>query len=309
MIEFDAFALLRPWWLLALPAAAALGVVAVRRAAGVDDWRKAVDPHLFAALARRGAVVAGRGRGALPAALACAAIALALSGPAIERPGAETFRNLDVAVVIVDLSRSVTESPRFTDARLAAFSAVQAAGSRQAAVIVYAGDAYLAAPLTSDHRALETLISSLDGDTVPDVGTAPTAALALARATLRQAGALGGDVALVSDGGGLDEGAESEARALAADGHALSTLYVKPAPQAPRREGEDGRAALDALAAAGGGVAATVEAPAPALERLSRSAAERLGPGLFSSIVWLDLGRALLLFACAPVLLLFRRSG
>ncbi|MFD1333948.1 VWA domain-containing protein, partial [Methylopila musalis] len=183
------------------------------------------------------------GRGALPAALACVAIAVALTGPAVERPGAQNFRNLDVTVVVVDLSRSVAMSPRFMDARLAAYAAVEATGSRQAAVIVYAGDAYLAAPLTSDHRALETLMSSLDGDTVPDVGTAPTAALALARATLKQAGAIGGDVVLVSDGGGLDDSAETEARALAAEGHALSTLYVEPAPQAPKRTGVDGRAA------------------------------------------------------------------
>ncbi|GLK80936.1 VWA domain-containing protein [Methylopila turkensis] len=309
MIDLGAFALLRPWWLLALPFAIALAFVAVRRAGEAGEWRRAVDPHLFAALARRGALVAGRGRSALLAALAAGAIALALTGPAVERAGAGSFRNLDAVVIAMDLSRSVADSPRFRDAKIAAYAAAEAAGSRQIAIVVYAGDAYLANPPTTDHKAIETMIFSLDGETVPDVGSAPTTALALARETLRKAGVVGGDVVLVSDGGGLNQGAEAEARALAFEGHAVSTLYVPPTPLAPTKPDAPGRAELGLIASLGGGEAADIERPDAVVSALSRSAAERLGPGPFSSIVWFDLGRALLLLACAPALLLFRRSA
>lgn len=309
MIDVGDLALLRPWWLLAVPACAALAFLAVRRSGGLGDWRKAVDSHLFAALERRGAVVSGTGRSGLLAALAAAVIALALVGPAIERPGAQSFRNLDAVVIAFDLSRSVADSPEFRDARIAAYAAAEAAGSRQVSVIVYAGDAYLANPPTSDRRALETTIYSLAGETVPDPGSAPTTALALAHRTLKEAGVLGGDVVLVTDGGGVNEGAEAEARSLSADGHTLSTLYVTPAAKAPKPEGAPGRSELDGLAALGGGVAASVAAPDALFARLSTDTARRLGPGAFASLVWLDLGRALLLLACAPMLLMFRRSG
>lgn len=302
-------ALLRPWWLLAVPAAATLAFVAARRSGGLGDWRKAVDPHLFEALTRRGAMVTGKGRSGLIAAIAAAVIALALVGPAIERPGAQTFRNLDAVVIAFDLSRSVADSPQFRDAKIAAYAAAEAAGSRQVSIVVYAGDAYLANPPTSDRRALETTIYSLGPDVVPDPGSAPTTALALAHRTLKAAGVLGGDVVLVSDGGGINQGAEAEARSLAADGHALSTLYVEPAAKAPKPEGAPGQPQLDGLAAIGGGTAATVAAPDALFARLANDTASRLGAGAFASLVWLDLGRALLLLACAPMLLMFRRSA
>ncbi len=309
MIELDGFGLLRPLWLLAIPASLALAFVAVRRAGGVGDWRRAIDPHLFDALARRGVVVAGRGRSGLLAALAAALIALALVGPAIERPGVQNFRNLDAAIVAVDVSRSVADSGEFQDAKIAALGAAQAAGSRQVSVLVFAGDAYLANPPTTDRRTIETTLAALDAQTVPDVGSAPSRALALAHRTLRDSGVVGGDVVLISDGGGLDEGAQNETRSLVADGHRVSALYVTSAAATPKRAMETGRPELEALAALGGGAFATVGAPDAVYAEVQRSTAGRLGPSPYASLAWLDFGRALLLFAAAPLLLMFRRGG
>lgn len=311
MIDLFGLALLRPWWLLGLPVAALVAFAAVKRSGGVGDWRRAVDAHLLDALAKRGGVVAGKGRGALVAAIACALIALALIGPASERSDAATFRNLDTVIVALDLSRSVAESPEFRDAKLAALSAAEAAGTRQVAVIAFAGDAYLVAPPTTDRKGLETTLFALDGQTVPDAGSAPARALGLARKTLKEAGVVGGDVVLITDGGGIDEGARGEARGLSSDGHSLHALFVTPKTATGATPGPKtaGKPELEALASLGGGAAADVGEPRAVDERLARRPAERLGPGAYASLVWFDYGRWLLLLAAFPALLLFRRGG
>jgi len=311
MIELFGFALLRPWWILGLPVAGLAMFAAMRRAGGVGDWRRAVDPHLLDALARRGAVVAGKGGGTAFAAAGSALIALALIGPAIERNQTTSFRNLDTIVVALDLSRSVAESPQFRDAKIAALAAAEAGGSRQVAVIAFAGDAYLVSPPTTDRKGLETTLFSLDGGAVPDLGSAPTRALALARKTLTDGEVVSGDLILITDGGGIDEGTRNEARALSDEGHALHTLYVAPKepPASPPGPKPTGRPELDALAAIGGGGAADIEAPGPVEERLARGAAQRLGPGAYASLVWYDFGRWLLFAAAFPLLMLFRRGA
>lgn len=311
MSLLDGFALLRPWWLLGVPVAALILLVAVRRTGGVGDWRRAVDAHLLDALARRGGVVAGKGRAAIVAAATAVIIALALTGPAIERQGAGDFRNLDTIVIAVDLSRSVAESPEFQDAKIAALAAAQAAGTRQVALIGYAGDAYLVGPPSSDRTGLETTLFALDGTTVPDFGSAPTRALALARTVLKEAGVVAGDIVLVTDGGGIEEGTRGEARALRGDGHSLSAIYVQPKAATGGLPGPavTGRAELDALAASGGGVTGDVANTQAVDDRLARDETTRLGTGSYASLVWADLGRWLLLAAAFPMLLLFRRGG
>lgn len=311
MTELLGFTLLRPWWLLGVPLAIAVAFVAVRRSGGVGDWTRAVDDHLLDAIARRGGVVAGKGRGALVASIAAGLIALALVGPATERGDASSFRNLDTMILALDLSRSVADSGGFRDAKLAALAAAEAAGTRQVAVIAYAGDAYLVSPPTTDRKGLETTLFALDGQTVPDAGSAPARALGLARGTLKEAGVVGGDVVLITDGGGLDEGAVNEARGLKADGQSLQAIFVPPktATGAPPGPKATGKPELEALAAVGGGVSGTVDDTQAVLARVSRDVAERLGPGAFSSLVWQDFGRWLLALAAIPALLMFRRGG
>lgn len=311
MTELFGFAILRPWWLIGLPLAIAVAFVAVRRSGGVGDWRRAVDAHLLEAMAVRGAVVAGKGRSALWAALAAGAMAIALLGPAAERSDAANFRNLDTMIVVLDLSRSVADSSGFNDAKISALAAAEAAGDRQVAIVAFAGDAYLVSPPTTDRKGLETTLFALDAATIPDIGSVPARALGLARATLKEAGAVGSDVVLITDGGGIDEGARNEARGLAADGHYLQALYVSPKTLADTPPGPkpSGRPELEALASLGGGVAAPVETPQAVEARLSRNVADRLGPGAFASLVWYDYGRWLLALALIPMLLLFRRGA
>ena len=305
----ESLTLLRPLWFLALPVVAVLALRAAWRSAPLGDWNKAVDPHLMALLARSGALLGGRRQANLAAALAAGILALALTGPAVERPEAATFRNLDATVIVLDLSRSVTEGGRFKEARQAAQAVGEAAGTRSLALVVYAGDAYTALSPTHDRETLATTLFALDADTVPDRGSHPERGLALARRTLTEANVVAADVVLISDGDGIGQAAEREAAAIRDKGWQLHALFVPAAKALPAGAPRPDRTALDRLATAGGGRAADIDGPQAVLDRVGASTAQHLAAGGYGVLAFADLGRWLLLLALVPALFLFRRSA
>lgn len=308
MTALDGLALLRPWWLLAAPAALLLGLAASRRVAGLAAWEKAVDPGLMRALERLGWVVPGGGRGVWLVPLLAVILALALSGPARESRDGAAFRNLDGLVLVVDLSRSMAEGGRLDEALTAARVVARRAGSRPAALVVYAGDAYLASAFTTDRDALGALVAALDGQTVPDEGSRPERALSLARGLMEQARIVRGDVVLISDGGGVGPAALRAASALDERGVRVSTLFT-PQAGAPIGAPPAERSAAEALARVGGGFTADVLDPLAFADAVSGRRAERVADSELSLLLWTDYGRWLLLGALLPALALFRRRA
>lgn len=309
MSALGALALLRPWWLAAIPLVALLALRAAWRSAPLGDWARAVDPGLMAFLEKRGAVLGGRRQANLAAAIAAGLIAAALTGPAVERPDAATFRNLDASVIVIDLSRSIAEGGRLKEVRQVADGVAEAAGTRSVAVVVYAGDAYLASPPTTDRDALNLTLFALDGDTVPDRGSHPERGLALARRTLSEAGVIAADVVLITDGDGIGEAAAREAAAIRDKGWHLHGLFVPAAASLPGGAPKPDRAALDRLASTGAGTLADLGAPAPVLDAVGSSTAQHLAAGGYTVLAFSDYGRWLILLALLPALVLFRRSA
>jgi Ca-activated chloride channel family protein len=297
MIELGSFAFLRPWWLLALPALAIALRVTRQRRAGLGDWARAVDPHLLdAMLKRQGAAMgAPRNRAIL---WAVALVALALSGPAIERGDTKQFRNLDATLIVLDVSNGAG----LPQAVAAAQFLLAQSGARQMGLLLYAGDAYLASPLTNDAAALSALLFAVDDHTVPDGGARPERALALARRVLRDAHIIAADVALITAGEGVDAAAAREATRLGAEGHALHTLFVTgDAPDASRREAE-----LSGLAAAGRGLAGNAAQPDDVASRISGRATAHVSGSALQTLGWRDSGQLVLILAAASLLLYFR---
>lgn len=291
--------LLRPFWLLAPPL---LLLMAFRASARGQpgDWRRAIDPHLFAVLEQRGAVQGEGGRRGVSSWLAAAAlIAVALAGPAIERIDPNTFRNLDGVVLALHApgrNRSATE------ARLAMWQLAEAAGARQVALVVYAGDAYLAAPFSADRAALRPLLSADAADLVPDAGSAPGRGLILATALFERAGMIGGDVVLVTDGQGIAPPMLEAATRLATSQRRLHVLLA----------GLDGSTNEDTareLARAGSGSFADAGTPGAVVRAVAENPLRRLGAAGYGALIWSDLGRYLLVLAAVPLLLAFRRRA
>lgn len=312
MSWLEEWTLLRPWWLLALPAIAAAAMMATRRAAPLGDWRRRIDPALMQAMTALGRVEGAGGRAAtLAPFIAAGLIALALSGPAQQRADGRVFRNLDGVVFVVDVSASLAADPAWPQAVVAAQTGLAALGTEPAALIVFAGDSYVATPLTTERREIAETITLLDARTVPDKGSRPGPALARAASMLARASVLAGEVVLITDGGGLGPGdladALAPARAVAAGGGRLSVVHVATAgdvapPAAPE--------ALAALAAAGGGAVFDARRDLGRLGATLREGADsRLAAETFRLLFWTDHGRWLLIVALLPLGALFRRDA
>lgn len=301
MIVLADMALLRPWWL----AVAVLLVVAlgwrVARDARVGDWSAVVEPHLMQAMAAMGRVRQG-GRARVwrhPMIWAVGVIAVALSGPALAVRDARAYRNLDGVVLVVDISRSLVESPAWRDVVTAARSALAAIGTKPAALIVYGGDAYVAAEMTSDTRQIGFTMELLDADTMPDPGSDPARALALAAQMLVEIRTLAGDVLWLTDGGGAGPGIPDGLAALEALNAQVTIVAA---------ETENGGDLAAAARAADLPLFAPRDLDAVS-DRLTPRGSARLGLIDLVLLGWEDLGRHLLLLALPMLALRVARAA
>lgn len=286
--------LLRPEWLLALPLLLALGWHLSRRAGSLGDWERASDPALLRAMAALGQVEGqGRGTGWLAALMAAGVVVLALSGPAVQRRDTVSFRNLDAAIFVLDASDSATESPLWPQVVALGRHGITALGTRPGALVVYAGDAYVATDMTGDHRQLGQTLSLIDGDTVPDRGSRPERGLETALRLLDEGNVLYGDVVLIGDGGGIGPNALAVAQEIARRGARLSVVPM----------GGD----LSGLVA-GGQVFDPGDSGAFA-RFLSDEGRAQLIAQDYPLLFWRDLGPWMLALSLLPLLWLFRRTG
>ena len=297
MTDIDA-ALLRPLWGLGLLVVAAIGAYVWRRSGALGGWSKAANPHLLEAMAELGHVDERGDKRRLVAAIAVAVITvLALAGPALERREANSFRNLDAVVLVVDVTPAGAQEEIWTQLQTLGRFAVASLGTRPAALVVYAGDAYVATDLTHDHQQLGQTLSLLDAETIPDEGVRPDLGLGLARQILSDAQIIAGDVLLISGGDGLGPELLATAGEMNSSGIRLSVISAA-----------DPSDRLAAMARVGGGqvfTPDTAQAMTNWLTQSSRTLLERLD---ISLIHWRDFGRYLLLFALVPLAYLFGRE-
>lgn len=299
---------LRPWWLIVPPLLLGLAYMLHQRGKG-GDWLRAIDPPLLQALQRRGAF---KGRGtdspSFPVWLIVAAIiAMALAGPAVRRENTDSFRNLDGVIIALDTSKSMIASGAITDGQLAAMQMIEnSAASQQIALILFAGDAYAGSPFSADRQMLQPLLGGDLTNIVTEQGSAPARAIALAQTMFSDAAMIGGDLVLVTDGGGIDANAVDAVKALRKAGRRVNILFVSPAQTDPNIPLPD-KAGAARLAAEGGGVFADTANTSPLLSALDAPLGQRLEKNGYSALAWLDLGRYMLLLAAAPFLVLFGR--
>jgi Ca-activated chloride channel family protein len=298
--------ILRPFWLIALPIVIGLMVWRLRRAGHSGDWQTTIEPHLLAAMTALGRVETGRHRLTSSAPfIVTGAVVLALMGPALERRDAQTFRNLDGVVFVIDVSGSVVRDESWPKLVNLARAGLSVLGSKPAALIVYGGDTYLASPLTTDHVQLGQTVSLLDEDTMPDRGNRPTLALQRAADVLEAADILAGDVVLMTDGEGLDANAIRAAQRIADIGGRLSVVVsqttVSGAPSV-------GQAIFDTLTRVGRGRIYGTNDLTAFMGDFSDTSAARLERHDLQLLLLVDYGRYVLFLALLPALMFFRRD-
>lgn len=319
------FHFLRPWWLLALLLLPLLGWLGVRRNAAQLELLRLVDadllPHLLSGRA---------GNRSLPVwlfAFGWSLCALAMAGPTWSRVEQPLYASRAAQVVAISLSqrmlaRDVAPS-RLDRARYKARDLLHSNRDGLTALIGYAGEAFVVAPLTSDANSLDDLLGAMAPDTMPVDGDNAAAAIARGVALIHDGKASGGSLVLITDQ--ADAAAEAAARKALADGVRVSVLGVGtpqggPVPQADGGFLHDAQgnmvlarrddAALGALAAAGGGryeAMTTDQHDIEALHAQLRSTAATRADGQVGD-EWQDRGAWLLLPLLLVAALAFRRG-
>jgi Ca-activated chloride channel family protein len=223
-------------WLLALVALLAVGgAVSLLR-------RRAALRAACGALAGRVAPRAGLARPAARLSLSLAG--LALLAVALAQPQCGTRAQLSQRwgadlVVVLDVSRSMeardVRPSRLERARLEVGALLDRLAGDRVGVVVFAGEAFVQCPLTTDYAAARLFLRAVGPDAVPQQGTALANALLGAKELLDGAerGSRGKVVLLVSDGEDHDGQVASAVTTLADAGIRLHVLAVGTADGAP----------------------------------------------------------------------------
>lgn len=326
------FHFLRPLALLLLLAVPLFWLAWRHNRSDAGAWRAVVDAHLLPHLIERidgGPARAGIALAALLWALTC----VVLAGPAWEREPMPLYRNQSARVFALELAPSMLaqdEKPnRLTRARFKLDDILARSHDYQTALIGYAADAFVAAPLTDDVGTVRNLVDALDPGTMPVAGNATARAINAAAALIEQAGLHRGEIILFADGASVD--AAAAARSAHAHGFIVSVLGIgtstgAPVPLAQGDFVKDAsgnvvmsrldEAGLRAIATAGGGRYASLSPDARDLDILLAGDAVGISANDVSSasaeIVlsarWRDRGPWFLLWLLPLALLGFRRG-
>jgi len=326
---FDQFHFLAPQWLWALLPLAPLLWGLRRRSGGANPWRGVVDerllPHLLVAAdggPRKGPLLLF-GIGWLIA-------VLALANPTWERLPTPVYKGQQAVVVVLDLSQSMLTADlppsRLQRARFKISDLLTHNADGQTALVAFAGDAFVVAPLSDDRATVDSLLAALEPALMPLPGSRPDLGIEAAQRLLNQAGVSHGEVLLVADDSG-DPRAIDAARQLRDAGHRLSVLSVGSADGGPLPAARGGMQrdasgqvvvtavdadAMRALAEAGGGRYAPVSADDRDLQALFPAQELAMDTELQQSELsterWNEIGPWLALLLLPLGLVAFRRG-
>jgi Ca-activated chloride channel homolog len=326
MIEaLQQFHFLRPLWLVALVALPLLFWFGMRRSSVPLELSRLVDAELLPHLLRGRA--ANRYMPAGLFAVGWTLCALALAGPTWNRVAQPLYASRAAQVVAISLSqhmlsRDVAPS-RLDRARYKVHDLLASNRDGLNALIGYAGEAFVVAPLTADADSLGDLLNAMSPDTMPVDGNDAALAIQRGAALIHDANVPGGSLVLITDQ--ADAAAAAAARVADAAGVRVSVLGVGTAQGGPIPQASGGflrdeqdrivmadrdDAALAALAAAGGGRYAPMTTDAGDIDALKSEL--RAGPSIAAAgqvgDEWQDRGPWLLPPLLLVVALAFRRG-
>ncbi len=208
-MNLNDFHFIRPYYLLAFIPAIVLALLMLKNKLRQGDWSEVCDAELMPYVLQQKPTKQNHwlfASGSLAALLTI----IALAGPTWERLDSPVFRN-DAALVIA-LNLSVTmdatdvKPSRLVRARYKIADILRQRKDGLTALLVYSGDAFTVTPLTSDVATIENLLNALETNIMPSSGSNPEAALKLAVQLLQQSSQQQGDIFLITDGLGEQDG-------------------------------------------------------------------------------------------------------
>lgn len=265
-----AFHFLHPGWLLALPLLWALAAWLARRGGRDGGWARVIDADLLPALR-----LPGSRRGRSPwwlLATVWTLAALALASMTWQRIESIGFRAPADWIVLLDLSPSMSAADvppnRVTRARYLISDLLSAARDTRVALIAFAGEAHVVAPLTTDVTTIRALLPPLDPSIMPESGNSLAAALDEASRLMSTVPSRHPQIVVLTDGIGDPAEALAGARRLREQGASVNVVGIGTTRGAPEPNGQGGFVAdaqgrsvlsklpvdqLERIAATGGG--------------------------------------------------------
>jgi Ca-activated chloride channel family protein len=318
------FHFLQPWWLAALLLLPLWWWLGARRGSAQRELARLVDAELLPHLLQGRA-----GSSRLPLWLFAAGwtlAALAMAGPSWSHVEQPLYAKRAAQVVAISLSQRMlahdVAPSRIARARFKVHDLLSSNRDGLNALIGYAGEAFVVAPLTTDVHSLDDLLDAMAPDTMPVDGNDAARAIERGVALVQGAKVANASLVLVTDQ--ADDAAQTAARAARAAGVRVSVLGVGttqggPVPladgflhdaQGHLLLAKRDDSALAALAAAGGGSYVPMSADGTdveALHGLLRTASGTV-PTSQKGDQWQDQGAWLLLPLLLIAALAFRRG-
>lgn len=313
------FHFLYPYWLLALPPLVALAVWLARGRGRDGAWPRLLDGELLSLL-RLSEGGAGRSPWLLIGLVWTLAV-VALAGPTWQRQITPAYRAPAAWIVALEVSPSMDaadiEPSRMARARYAVDDLLSAAQDARVGLVVFAGDAYTVAPLTSDVTTIRNLAQPLAPSLMPESGNRLAPGLEEAGNLLQASPGRDRQVIVLADGFSDPAQALSKAQELHRQGIEVNVIGVGTGSGAPEPDGNGGfvrdtsgqvvltrldGALMQRLATAGGGHFVPLSALPQLIADLHAARSRRMSSGVAAHVrlaSWLNDGVWLL-----PALLL-----
>ncbi len=268
----DQLHFLHPLWLLALfPLALLWWITARSKISNTKAWEKVIDAKLLPLLLSGSDKKHDQSESLAKWLLALTWLiaTIALADPVWEKIPRPIFQTNSARVIVLDLSNSMQiadlKPSRIARARFKIEDILSDSEKEegQIGLVLFAGDAFTASPLTRDSETIRALLQVLTPDIMPSQGSRVDLGLQKAHELLTQAGVNSGQVLLIADGVSDQKTSLKAAQKLRNDGHKLSVLGVGTEiggtlPQVKYQNGDSITVALDSeflqeIAQAGGG--------------------------------------------------------
>jgi len=234
-IELNDFHLLRPELLL-LFIPTILAFVGIRQMSkNQSSWQKVISPHLLKFLMVSGEKKRSHFGFWLTAIISCLII-LAVSGPTFRQKIVPVFQTEIARVVLLDLSLSMgatdIKPTRVSRAKNKIMDLLNRTKEGTIGLVVYAGDAFIISPLTSDANTIAAMIPTLSTSIMPVLGSRPDIGISKAIELLENAKQPSGQIIWLTDGLNR-EYIDSVISTVAASNHMLSILAIGTEQGAP----------------------------------------------------------------------------
>ncbi|MEM5528326.1 VWA domain-containing protein [Gammaproteobacteria bacterium AS21] len=232
---FDDFHFIRPLWLLLLPLAVLIVYLLWHKKLKSHQWLGYIEESMLSHL------ILGEAK-ARPKWLLCglllawALLSFALAGPSWQKVEQQQYINQQPLVVVVDLSPSMLvediKPSRLIKMRFKLIDLLKARNEGLTALVVYAGDSHILAPLSDDTATLVSLVPTLSPQVMPISGSNVEEAISQSIELLTDQGFQSASIVVFTDG--ITEQAQSNIDSLLKDKSiSLSILGVGTAQGAP----------------------------------------------------------------------------